>query len=130
MPRVHDIIIEKGYSNGRLVLSDRGHTPAAKSDFIVWSVKPGIEVTSIEGFQIKPGFPDIFVRPPASNGSAWTAQINPNTLDYTVCEYSIHWNGRFGRKTFDPKISVRPRKFNFRKWFFDFFFSFFGKKKE
>src|SRR5687768_9190868 len=111
MSEVHPIKIKKGYADGRLKLSDDGETRAKKTDFIVWTIKDDIQVSSITGITKKSGS-DIFITPPSpypgSEGKIWTAQIMDSPPLSPPYEYSIHWTGDYGDQTYDPKISIDP----------------------
>lgn len=116
MSNTRKITIKNGYSDGTLQLSDKGHTRADKKDFICWSIKKNIDVTSIEEIKKKSG-PDIFKTGPHPNGDEWSAEIDHDAPDNAVYEYRIEWNGTWGHQVCDPKISIRPSEFNFIKLF-------------
>src|SRR5256885_299491 len=105
MPDNRKIRIKKGYSDGKLKMSDRGHTWANKKDFINWMIDDHSDVTSIDIIEMKSGT-DIFKTKPHPNGNEWSAEINHDAPDNSVYEYSITWSGTWGQKVFDPKISV------------------------
>ena len=107
MSQTHQIKIKQGNADGTLQLSDGGHTFAKNKDFVSWTIKKDIEVTSIEKIEKKSG-DDIFKTPPHPNGGDWIAEIKDGLPKDSVYEYSITWNGKFGRQVFDPKISVNP----------------------
>ena len=118
MSSTRTIKIKKGYPDGTLDLSDGGHTQAYKKDYIIWTIKKHQDITSIEKIEKKSGT-DIFKTPPKPNGiqpgSDWIAEIKDNASDYSEYIYSITWNGTWGRRIYDPKISVKPSKLNFIK---------------
>jgi hypothetical protein len=95
MSDVHEIKIKKGHSDGTLTLSDGGSTRAKNKDLIIWTIKDGIEVTSIESINKKSGT-EIFKNPAYSNGTIWTAEIKDDLPDDCEYEYKIAWNGKFG----------------------------------
>ena len=105
MSNVHEIKIKKGYSDGTLKLSPK-QTFARNKDFISWIIDSDT-VTSIEKIEKKSGA-DIFIIPPHANGRDWSAEIKDNLPADSECEYLIGWNGKYGPKVFDPKISVNP----------------------
>ena len=107
MSDTHNIKIKQGNADGTLDLSDGGHTFAKNTDFISWTIKKGVDVTSIEKIEKKSGA-DIFKTPPHQNGGDWIAEIKDNLPKDSEWEYSITWNGKFGRLVFDPIISVNP----------------------
>jgi len=122
---MHEIKIKKGYSDGTLKLSPR-QTIAKNKDFISWCIKDDGEVTSIENIEMKDGSTDIFIIPPHRNGDQWSAEIKDGLPDDTEYEYSITWNGKWGGKEYDPKISVNPSTFNFIKLLIGIILGFLG----
>ena len=107
MSDTHTIKIKQGNADGTLDLSDGGHTFAKNKDFISWTIKKDIEVSSIEKIEKKSGA-DIFKTLPHSNGGEWIAEIKDNLPKDSEWEYSITWSGKFGQLVFDPLISVNP----------------------
>jgi hypothetical protein len=109
MSEVYKIEIKKVVSGLRLELSDNGHTKAYKRDFIVWSIKHGIDAISIENIEIKRGSDDIFQIAPHRNGDEWSAEIKHDAIDYSQYEYSIYWKHTNGKVyKHDPIISINP----------------------
>lgn len=110
MSDVNEIKIKKGFADGSLDLSDRGHTRAKKKDIIVWTIKDDIEVVSIEAIEKKYGN-EIFVSQPSpcGDGSFWTAKIKSDAVIGHEWEYLIRWRHEDGSmKECDPLISIRP----------------------
>lgn len=107
MANTHKIKIKEGFDSGHLKLKPK-HTYAKNKEFIRWTIECD-EVTSIEGIEKKSGT-DIFKVLPHQDGSTsdWIAEIHDNLPDDSVYVYKIVWNGKFGRRETDPKISVNP----------------------
>ncbi|HVG17382.1 MAG TPA: hypothetical protein VM935_20580 [Chitinophagaceae bacterium] len=115
------IKILKGFPNGTLELSDRGHTKAKKGNAIKWKIrdrsdKHSIEVASIECIELKEGSDDIFSSSPHRDGDTWKATIDRTAAAYDASDYAIKWKDCKGNEyTHDPKISVLPSDNVFRE---------------
>lgn len=104
------IRILKGFSNGHLELSDRGHTRAKRSETIIWQVDPHSEVRRIIRIEKKKGFENIFEPGhPSEHGNDWKGDIKSNVAIGSEYRYSIFWENNNGNELeFDPIISIRP----------------------
>lgn len=115
------IKIIKGYLNGTLELSDKGHTRARKGNSLKWKIKDGSDATSIKvasiEIKIEQDPSNIFSIKPNNDEGEWKAEIDKHAADNAECKYSIHWKDCDGNdRIHDPKISIKPSTFNFRKW--------------
>ncbi|MEP6596945.1 MAG: hypothetical protein ABJA71_13415, partial [Ginsengibacter sp.] len=110
-------ILASKSSNGTLTLSDHGHSQASRGDSVTWQIGNKSGVASITSVQKKPFSPEIFSTPPRRQGSNWRGVISSTTPSYTNYEYSIFWlaNDGTGPYEYDPKISVNPRIYLFKK---------------
>jgi hypothetical protein len=104
------IAIMKGYPDGKLKLSDRGHTIAKRGDTILWQIDPDSEVDCIISIQEKSGSTNIFPIPPHAQGNNWTGDISSTVPDCTIYVYSITWSNGSVTHVFDPIISIKPSK--------------------
>lgn len=128
MSSTHKIKIKEGYSNGELKLRPR-HTYAMQKDLVRWTIKDE-DVYSIVKMEKKTGV-DIFEVSPhpedtTNRKSDWIAKIKDNLPPNTEYEYSISWEGKYGPKETDPKITVNPTGgFNYLKLLIGFILSLF-----
>ena len=124
-----NIEIVSGNPDGSLVLEvngrpNNGNSSAERNWRIHWRVRTGSNVEYIHDIKMKtkPGDPpstNIFTSdPPASQGGPnsthWKGTVDTNAPIGAVYGYSIFWKRSGGGiEECDPKISVKPSKFNF-----------------
>lgn len=97
--------------NGKdLIMSDKGHSKdVEKNTKVIWKVKQGLKI-SITRIYKKPNSPEIFDKEPTADDKMFSATVTKDPgVDYL---YNIEWkkDGDTTRKTYDPKISVKPTK--------------------
>lgn len=103
------IKIKKGYtSNGNLDLSDHGHTTAGPGDTILWQIKSGSGVDSIQSIDVKGGSANIWSSAPHPQGSNWTGNIMSSVPAVMEYNYKVTWLKNGNAYVCDPKIAVRP----------------------
>lgn len=106
------IRIMKGFSDGRLELSDNGHTRAKRADTIIWQIDRHSGVQRITRIEEKKSSDDIFEQGhPFQQGEHWTGDIKSNVAIGDEYRYSIFWekeNGGGRELEHDPIISIRP----------------------
>ncbi|MBA2499237.1 MAG: hypothetical protein H0V30_05875 [Chitinophagaceae bacterium] len=110
MSNTHTIKIKEGFSNGELKLRPR-HTYSKNKELIRWTIKD-CDVYSIVKMDKKTGV-DIYEVLPhpedtTNRKSDWIAKIKDDLPPDTEYEYSISWDGKYGPKEMDPKITVNP----------------------
>ncbi len=117
MPNRPITISASDSSDGKLTLSDRGHTKASRGDSVSWHIGNNSGVDSITSIQKKPGSIEIFSIPPRRQGTNWKGQISSTAPVNAEYEYSIFWlaDGKSGQNEYDPKISVKPSTLLFKK---------------
>ena len=106
------IRILKGFSDGRLELSDNGHTRAKKSETIIWQIAPHSGVHSITRIEEKKSSQNIF-KPghPFRQSDHWKGDIKSDVAVGTEYRYSIFWKkdkDADEELEHDPIISIRP----------------------
>ncbi len=101
------IIIEKGDpATGHLTLSDHGHTTATPGTKIIWQIKKGSGVQSIDKIEQKAAHAILFKPPPSKVGNStnWEATVNPFPI---IENYIIYWTDeKKGQHHHDPQIRV------------------------
>src|SRR5688500_20258542 len=104
------IRIMKGYPDGILDLSDRGHTIAKKRDMIIWQIDNNSGVNSNKLIEKKPKSREIFSTPPEPRGANWEGEISSTVPPLTRYSYSIYWQAETTNEEheFDPIISIKP----------------------
>jgi hypothetical protein len=123
-----NIEIVSGNPDGSLVLRENGHTnngnsAAERTWFVNWKVRPGSNVEYIHDIKMKTGpgvlsNTNIFSNDPprpqgGPNSKHWKGKVNSNAPVNAQYNYSIFWKPAVGNvKEYDPKISVKPSKFN------------------
>ncbi|MCY7421811.1 MAG: hypothetical protein LH478_08735 [Chitinophagaceae bacterium] len=128
MPAIQKIKILKGFTaTGDLKLSDNGHSNTIRRNNIEWKINPNCGVASMTSIKKKVNSPYVFSALPHPVGSDWEGIISSNA-PFTTYEYLIFWKpiGGGDALEYDPKISVLPQIFSFKKKFILFLLAFFG----
>lgn len=107
--------ITVSYEGGKLIMSDKGHTNAMKSEVIHWH--PGDKVESITNVVKKSNSPvsteKFWKDAPQPNGKKFMGKINSDLNDGAAWDYDITCNvgtkNKPKNKTMDPRIQVDSR---------------------
>lgn len=112
-------IVNSNPATGALKLRPIGTVLAPRRETIKWVLGPNCRVDHISKIDVKHPSPINIIWQEAPHNIAgshdWSAVIDRSTREHAEYNYFISWipEGSSETKTFDPKIAVKPDKFNF-----------------